>query len=489
MVQEGTGVAIAMDIYEKIRYYQAHTDYSQRTVAKMLGISRNTVKKYWKGQAVPWDRKPGSGRRNDIITADVKEFIAACIESDKNVPKKQRHTAHRIYERLVKECGFEGCEASVRRTVAEMRSTPRDVFVPLAYEPAEAIQIDWGEATVILAGTKQTIQLWCMRECSSGDCFVTAFYRQNEESFLEGIVKGLEYFGGVPQKMIFDNARVAVKEGFGHHAKATDKYLALSAHYAFRPVFCNPAQGHEKGLVEGLVGLVRRNHFVPMLHIESLEELNTGLLAYCRNYRDHKIPGKSMTVGEMAEICSDKWIPLPPYRFDTSNTVQVQADDFSLVKFDHNKYSVPYRFSGKTVTVKGSGNKVKMLYRGEMIAEYDRDYRHDRTHYRLEHYIGLIEKRPRSVYHAAPVKETVPKAFFNFLMKLQSPKEIVKALRLYLDEGDTLLQYLPYADSYETLYACTCKAVVSAITTAPEIHILMPNLQRYDSLLRGGESV
>jgi hypothetical protein len=226
-----------------------------------------------------------------------------------------------------------------------------------------------------------------------------------------------------------------------------------------------------------------------MLHIESLEELNTGLLAYCRNYRDHKIPGKSMTVGEMAEICSDKWIPLPPYRFDTSNTVQVQADDFSLVKFDHNKYSVPYRFSGKTVTVKGSGNKVKMLYRGEMIAEYDRDYRHDRTHYRLEHYIGLIEKRPRSVYHAAPVKETVPKAFFSFLMKLQSPKEIVKALRLYLDEGDTLLQYLPYADSYETLYACTCKAVVSAITTAPEIHILMPNLQRYDSLLRGGESV
>ncbi len=113
----------------------------------------------------------------------------------------------------------------------------------------------------------------------------------------------------------------------------------------------------------------------------------------------------------------------------------------------------------------------------------------NQTHYRLEHYIGLIEKRPRSVYHAAPVKETVPQAFYSFLMKLQSPKEIVKALRLYLEEGDTLLQYLPYADSYETLYACTCKAETSAITTAPEIHILMPNLQRYDSLLRGGESV
>ena len=67
-----------------------------------------------------------------------------------------------------------------------------------------------------------------MRECHSGDIFVSAFYRQNEESFLEGIVKGLEHFGGTPQKIIFDNARVAVKEGFGYHAKATDKYLSLS---------------------------------------------------------------------------------------------------------------------------------------------------------------------------------------------------------------------------------------------------------------------
>ncbi|MDD5947590.1 MAG: hypothetical protein PUC41_07345 [Oscillospiraceae bacterium] len=226
-----------MEIYEKIRYYQAHTEYSQRKVAELLGISRNTVKKYWKSQVVPWERKPGSGCRNDIITTDVKAFIAACMEADRNAPKKQRHTAHRIYERLVCECGFEGCEASVRRTVAEMRGTPHDVFVPLVYEPAEAIQIDWGEVTVVLAGVNQLIQLWCMRECSSGDCFVTAFYRQNEESFLEGIIKGFEYFGGLPQKMIFDNARVAVKEGFGYHAKATDKSLALSAHYSFNLEF------------------------------------------------------------------------------------------------------------------------------------------------------------------------------------------------------------------------------------------------------------
>ena len=209
-----------MEIYEKIRYYREHTDYSQRNVAKILGVSRNTVKKYWEGQTVPWERKPGSGRKNDIITDEVKSFIIKCIESDKKAPRKQNHTAHKIYERLVAECGFEGCEASVRRTVAELRCNIHDIFVPLSYEPAEAVQVDWGEVTIILGGCKQKIQIWCMRECYSGDIFVTAFYRQNEESFLEGIVKGLEHFGGTPQKIIFDNARVAVKEGFGHHAKA-----------------------------------------------------------------------------------------------------------------------------------------------------------------------------------------------------------------------------------------------------------------------------
>lgn len=67
--------------------------------------------------------------------------------------------------------------------------------------------------------------------------------------------------------------------------------------------------------------------------------------------------------------------------------------------------------------------------------------------------MGLIEKRPRSVYNAAPIKETVPKEFYQFLMKPDNPKEIVKALRLYFDTGDELLKHINYADSYDTLYS------------------------------------
>ena len=81
-----------MEIYEKIRYYREYTEQSQRNVARTLGISRNTVKKYREGQTVPWERKPSSGRKNDIITDEVKAFIIKCIESDKNASRKQHHT-------------------------------------------------------------------------------------------------------------------------------------------------------------------------------------------------------------------------------------------------------------------------------------------------------------------------------------------------------------------------------------------------------------
>lgn len=117
------------------------------------------------------------------------------------------------------------------------------------------MQIDWGKATVVLKGAKAKFKIWCMRECYSADIFVIAFMRQNEESFLEGILNGFEYFGGVSRKLIFDNAKVAVKDGF----VATDKYTAMAAHYAFTQMFYNVAQGHEKGLVEGLVGFSRRS--------------------------------------------------------------------------------------------------------------------------------------------------------------------------------------------------------------------------------------
>ena len=272
---------------------------SQRQIAASLQISRNTVKKYWDGDSVPWERKNYS-REASVLTENVVAFVRRCLEEDTHSPKKQHHTAKRIYDRLVDELGFTGGETTVRRLVSQLREKPQqEAFVPLSFPPGDAMQIDWGEATVYLSGVKTAVNLFCARLCYSGAPLVLAYRRQNEESFLDALVQVFQYFGGVPRRVIFDNGKVAVKDGFGAHARKQAGYAALAAHYGFEAIFCNPASGNEKGLVEGLVGYSRRNTCVPVPRVDSMEELNALFQEKCRKYLSHQIRGKEANVGLM----------------------------------------------------------------------------------------------------------------------------------------------------------------------------------------------
>ena len=154
-----------MDVYKEIRRQRLEGVTSQRTAAKQLGISRNTVKKYWEGDNVPWDHKPYN-RSAAVMTPEVVEFVKDCLDEDDAINiKRQRHTARRIYQRLVEERGFTGSESSVRNLVHDMRAARRisQVFIPLRFAPGDAVQIDWGEATIIMDGKKEKVNLFCAR--------------------------------------------------------------------------------------------------------------------------------------------------------------------------------------------------------------------------------------------------------------------------------------------------------------------------------------
>ena len=212
------GVVITVKDYKQIRQLYL-AGISQRNIARQLHISRNTVAKYGEGYAVPWERKVPE-REPSKLTDEIVHFIESCIAEDENEHlKKQTHTAKRIYDRLVAEKGFTGGESTVRLRVREMKARKTEVFIPLEFSPGEAMQVDWGEAAVYLRGEKVTANIFCARLCSSCAPIVFAYRRQNEESFLDAFVKAFCFFGGVPEKVIFDNSRVAVKDGFGAHAK------------------------------------------------------------------------------------------------------------------------------------------------------------------------------------------------------------------------------------------------------------------------------
>ena len=424
-----------MDIYQQIREMTIKQHLSQRSVAKTLGISRNTVKKYCDGNSVPWERKEYI-RESSILNDEVLNFILKCFDEDKQEGlKKQSHTARRIYHRLVEEKNFSGSESTVRAAVREIKGSLPKSFIPLEFDPGEAMQIDWGEATIYLKGIKTKVNLFCARLCFSCSMFVMAFMHQNEESFLEGQQKAFEYFGGVPHKIIFDNAKVAVKEGFGKHAVMQNYYKAFSAHYAFNALFCNIASGNEKGLVENLVGFSRRNLIVPVPHLTNLSELNMHLLKGCNDYSTHTIPGREGTVGIRLNQEKSYFYTLPSYQFDTSKTAIAKVNEYSTVRFEKNNYSVPANLIGKEATVKAYGNHIHILFHNKKVATYIRIYGPgNATSYTLEHYMPLLERKPRAVFNAKPVRQAVQKDLLEWGMKFpDANRDTVKLLRLCLD--------------------------------------------------------
>ena len=361
--------------------------------------------------------------------------------------------------------------------------------------PVKRIQIDWGQAIVYLAGVKTKVNIFCMRECYSADIFCIVFYRQNEESFFEAHILGFDYFKGVPTRLIFDNAKVAVKEGFGAHAVMRGRYKALAAHYAFQCDFCNISAGHEKGLVEGLVGWVRRNVFVPIPRVDTIDELNAEILRRCLQYRKHKIFGRDQLVGEMALASQARMTSLPKYRFDPSKTVTAKVDDYSTVRFDRNNYSVPVKYAGKEVSIKGYGNEVVIFYRNSEISRYLRCYEKGKTKYRLEHYLDLIESRPRSVFNARPVKDNVSTKLLEIGQRLAGPKEMVKLLRLCVDYGeDKVLDAIGHIRTFE-LSVEQVRAYLIPVNDPLKIYpkldipVIKPQFEKYDALVNRGAAL
>lgn len=432
-------MVVGMSLYAQIR--EAYTSgESQRSIAKRLGVSRQTVKKYCEGEIMPGVRKEYL-RAPSIVTPEVEDFIRTCLATDKEEGlRKQTHTAKRIYDRLVAEQYFTGSYSIVRRVVHEMKAQyiPAQADMPLEYDPGDAIQIDWGEATIYLQGERKVVQIFCGRLCYSCDIFVMACLSQNAESFLEAQQKMFDYFGGVPRRLIFDNGKVGVKEGFGLHAVAQDYYRMFAAHYVFSTDFCNVASGNEKGLVENLVGYGRNNFLVPVPKVDSMDALNAQLLEGCLQYRNnHRVQGRSQSVKDMYLIDKACLHPIAPYRYETARIATPSVGDYSTVRFDRNEYSVPVRFLRKTVTVKGYANKVVIICDQDTVVTYDRLMGQGKTTYKLEHYIDLLERKPRSVFQAKPVRQTVKKELLELGKLLPGGnKDMVRLLRMCVDYGE-----------------------------------------------------
>ena len=203
-------------------------------------------------------------------------MIDAILEADRQVPRKQRHTAKRIFERLRDEHGFDGQYTILKDYVRERRRRTQEMFVPLSHAPGHA-QCDFGEARVIIGGVERKAHYLVLDLPHSDGCFVKAYPAETTEAFLDGRVSAFASLGGVPQSILCDNTKLAVARILGDgRRQRTRAFTELESHYLFEDRFGRPGKGNDKGKVEGMVGYVRRNFLAPVPSFQSFDVTGDG---------------------------------------------------------------------------------------------------------------------------------------------------------------------------------------------------------------------
>lgn len=432
---------VAVEVYENLLKKYHVEGKAVKRIVRETGISRNTVRKYVRDPQHPAYKRTEPYSRPAL--GDFTDVVDKILNDDRPLPRKRRHTAKRIYERLRDEYGYEGGASTVRNYVAdrkrELGLAARAVTFPLDHQPHEAAaQMDWGERFAEIGGVETKVHLCCIRFNYSGHFMVQAFPGERQEMMFEGHRRAFEFFGGVPVRITYDNLTPAVKKILkGRNREEQTGFASFRAQYLFESDFCNRASPWEKGGVENMVGYVGRNFFVPTPRFDSIEELNEHLLDWCSENALRVPSGRERTVGEFFREEAPCLLSLPKYPPECCKTYGVKADHQSIVSHETNRYSVPVAYANRKLILKVFAFEVVIAASDRVIARHRRSF--ERYEYVLEplHYVPLLERKPGALLWAKPFKNwNLPEIFGAFQSSLldRDPlaggKEYVKVLLL-----------------------------------------------------------
>lgn len=367
---------------------------SQRQVARELGISRNTVARYIKG-----DLEPGVMKSSDPRPSPARDEVAPHVEElleKSRTTRKQKLTAPRVVE-LLEENGIQASERTVRRVMREWRRLRAEVSVPLEYRPGDLAEVDFFEVVVVVDGLEQKAWMLVVRMMHSGRDFARVYQWQDQPCFLDGHVRAFAHFGCVPERLLYDNLKAAVQRVLvGSERELNARFAGLAAHYGFGPRFARPRRGSDKGGVEARGKAIRWQHLTPMPEGPSLEAINQKLLARL----DEKAASKPRERG--GPTVADLWpedaaaaLPLPSRAHDPGVLEDVPVSKSARVRVKTAWYSVPCGWHGLSARAWVYADKV-VVRLGEQSVEHPRQPANGK-HIWYPHYLPELAKKPQAI--------------------------------------------------------------------------------------------
>jgi transposase len=387
-----------MDQVHVVRHKVLVEGQSQRQVARELGLSRVTVRKYVE-QAIPI-RQESEPRARPVWEKVGARIEALLAESKQWTGGKQRLTATRLHELLVAE-GYAVGATLVKDAVAEWKRQRREVYVPLTYRPGDLAEVDFFEVLVDVDGTRRKAWLFLMRLMYSGRDFAWIYERQDQVSFLEGHVRAFAHFAGVPHRIAYDNLKLAVARVLvGGERALTTRFAALASHYLLEPCFCRPGEGHDKGGVEGRGPGVRHQILTPIPSAPTLDTINQALLARL----DARLPlgrdaaGQTVGMRFAEEQTAFRALPAP---FVAEATTLATVSPRALVRLEGAYYSVPCRWAGLDLVARTGATTVTIVGRdGTRVVHPRKRFGQRSIDYR--HYLPELAHKPQAVRQVLP---------------------------------------------------------------------------------------
>jgi transposase len=502
-----------VELFEQIRREYEFGVGTVAGVAKKMNVHRRMVREAI-GSALPTPRKKVDRARWKMAAAVV--FVDQILETDKKAPRKQRHTAHRIWERIRRELPeCQACERTVRNYVHERKVAlslvVHETFVPQSYDWGVEAQVDWYDAYADLSGERTKLQGFSMRSMASGAAFHCAFLHATQQAFLEAHERAFAYFGGVFRRLRYDNLKSAVKKILrGHRRDESSRFVAFRSHWRYESEFCTPGEGHEKGGVEGEVGYFRRNHWVPVPEAIDIAELNRQLLASCHEDERRIIAGREQSVGAGVVVEREHLLPLAAEGMDLAQTTFPTVNSLGCAKVLTNAYSVPLK-AGTQVQAKIYASVVELWHDGRCVARHERCYRRQQQVLDLEHYLDVLYRKPGALAGSRPLEQRRraglwPESFDHIWQSLMDrhgkqngTRQMIELLKLTRQFGHDRLQQ---AIEQALATGCTDPAAVQHLLHAGELkHAAceaidvglleryerpLPVMNEYDQLLMAG---